>query len=64
MPDPVKAPPLEMVNELKFELSKELSEKFDNEPIPYEKERNIANDAINELAYYKALVKYNEIKIE
>jgi hypothetical protein len=74
MPDPVKAPPEggegfqsppeELVNDLKFELSKQLSDKFEQEPMAYEKQRNIANEAINELAYLKAFLKHNGIEVK
>lgn len=64
MPDPVKAPPEAMVNEIKLIISTELSKEFQQVPMAYEKQRNIANKAINRLAYLEAFLKHNEIEVK
>lgn len=69
MPDPVKAPPLELINEMKTAILKEVWDKFGNDPSFGLKELNKRNDKmigylIHNLATLKAYLIANEIDFE
>lgn len=64
MPDPVKAPPENVVNKEITDVSFEYGELFEEIPIPFDRLRQQHNKALLDLAYLRAFLKHNEIEVE
>jgi len=67
MPDPVKAPPEEVVIEIKDKITFDLWKKYDSEPSSnfkemHERDTKMINDLIAELAIAKATIRIYEAK--
>lgn len=64
MPDPVKAPPVEVVNQEITNVSFEYGELFEEIPIPFDRLSKQHNKALLDLAYLRAVLKHAGIEIE
>lgn len=64
MPDPVKAPPRAMVDEIKEELVLMLKAKYNNEPKKKVRCKAKLKEVCEKLAYIQAFLKFNEIEIK
>lgn len=67
MPDPVKAPPEEVVIEIKDKITLDIWEKYKNEPSKtfkemHERDTKMINGLIAELAIAKAIIQIYEAK--
>lgn len=64
MPDPVKAPPEALVSEEVTKATFEFGEMYEPIPIPFDRLKEQHNEALKQLAYLRAFLKYNNIEVK